>query len=64
MSAPEELVDGPDIGKAQESISQAQAAAVKTDRVITETQRAIRKLNSIHQENHFAEKLRLLLRGA
>lgn len=60
----DELTDGPDVRKAEQAVRAAKQANRKTDQVVTDANAALTTLRQWHQDNHFADKLRVALRGA
>lgn len=59
----DETTDGPDLRRAQKEIRDARAATRRTDQVVTEANQALTVLRQWHQDNHFADKLRIAIRG-
>ena len=59
----DENTDGPDIIKARRALQQATKAKKETDTLITEANDALTSLRRMHEENHFVDKLRLIIRG-
>lgn len=59
----DETTDGPDVIRARRAVQEARQATRQTDKIVTETQSAIATLRRMHEENHFADKLRLVIRG-
>ena len=58
-----ENTDGPDVIKARRALQQANRAKEKTDNLVTEANAALASLRRMHEENHFVDKLRLIIRG-
>ena len=59
----DENTDGPDVIKARRALQQANRAKEKTDNLVTEANAALASLRRMHEENHFVDKLRLIIRG-
>ena len=59
----DENTDGPDVIKARRALQQANRAKKETDTLITEANAALASLRRMHEENHFVDKLRLIIRG-
>ena len=59
----DENTDGPDVIKARRALQQANRAKEKTDNLVTEANAALASLGRMHEENHFVDKLRLIIRG-
>lgn len=59
----DENIDGPDVIKARRALQQANRAKEKTDNLVTEANAALASLRRMHEENHFVDKLRLIIRG-
>ena len=59
----DENTDGPDVIKARRALQQANRAKEKTDNLVTEANAALASLLRMHEENHFVDKLRLIIRG-
>ena len=55
--------DGPDVIKARQALQQANRAKEKTDNLVIEANAALASLRRMHEENHFVDKLRLIIRG-
>lgn len=60
----DESTDGPDLIAARRALKQAEQSKPKTDRLVVETRAALASLKGMHDENHFVEKVRLIMRGA
>lgn len=58
-----ENTDGPDIKQAQRALNKAQKDRVRTDIVIEQANQAIIALREMHRENHFVDKMRLIMQG-
>ena len=58
-----ENTDGPDVIKARRALQQANRAKEKTDNLVTEANAALASLRRMHEENHFVDKLRFIIRG-
>lgn len=59
----DENTDGPDVIKARRAFQQATRAKKETDNLVTEANAALASLRRMHEENHFVDKLRLIIRG-
>lgn len=63
MDPIDENTDGPDLQRAQRQMADARAGTRRTEAVVKEANAALMTLRGWHQENHFAEKLRVAIRG-
>lgn len=59
----DETTDGPDLLRAQKALADAKRSQRQTDKVVSESRGALNTLKELHTENHFTDKLRLIIRG-
>lgn len=60
----EGLTESPDVAQARTALAEAQTGMIATEDAIAESQSWVTGLRTIRDENHFTQKIRLIIQSA
>lgn len=64
MDEIDETTDSPNVNVAREHLETSHTEEIDTHAIIEESRRLVKQVRSVRERNHFAEKIRLIIRGS